>query len=91
MTVNSLNHERWFSEQNFLRKNKYLTKQTIMANPAMNEETFTPALGGENTMTIEGTINKSIILIGITILSAVLTWMYVDISILAPYLLPIII
>jgi uncharacterized YccA/Bax inhibitor family protein len=62
-----------------------------MANPAMNEETFTPALGGENTMTIEGTINKSIILIGITILSAVLTWMYVDISILAPYLLPIII
>jgi uncharacterized YccA/Bax inhibitor family protein len=62
-----------------------------MANPAMNEETFTPALGGENTMTIEGTINKSIILVGLTILSAVLTWMYVDIAVLAPYLLPIII
>ncbi len=62
-----------------------------MANPAMNEETFTPALWGENTMTLDGTINKSILLIGITILSAVMTWMYVDISILAPYLLPIII
>lgn len=42
-------------------------------------------------MTLDGTINKSILLIGITILSAVMTWMYVDISILAPYLLPIII
>lgn len=62
-----------------------------MANPAMNEETFTPALWGENTMTLQGTINKSIILIGITILSAIMTWMYVDMSILAPYLLPIII
>ncbi|MCD5375165.1 Bax inhibitor-1/YccA family protein [Candidatus Gracilibacteria bacterium] len=62
-----------------------------MANPAMNEETFTPALGEEGTMTLEGTINKSIILIGITILSAIMTWMYVDMSILAPYLLPIII
>lgn len=62
-----------------------------MANPAMNEETFTPALWEEGTMTLEGTINKSIILIGITILSAIMTWMYVDMSILAPYLLPIII
>jgi uncharacterized YccA/Bax inhibitor family protein len=62
-----------------------------MANPAMNEETFTPSLWGEDAMTLQGTINKSIILIGITILSAIMTWMYVDISILAPYLLPIII
>lgn len=62
-----------------------------MANPAMSEETFTPALWEEGTMTLEGTINKSIILIGITILSAIMTWMYVDMSILAPYLLPIII
>lgn len=62
-----------------------------MANPAMNEETFTPALWWENTMTLQGTINKSIILIGITILSAVMTWIYADVSILLPYLLPIII
>jgi len=42
-------------------------------------------------MTIQWTINKSIILVWITILSAVMTWLYVDITILVPYLLPIII
>ena len=62
-----------------------------MANPAMKQETFTPALWGEDIMTLQWTINKSIILVAITILSAVMTWMYVDLNILAPYLLPIII
>ncbi len=63
-----------------------------MSNPAMNEKTFSQ-LGAHwnEVMTLQWTINKSIILIAITILSAIMTWMYVDINLLAPYLLPIII
>ena len=57
----------------------------------MKEDSFTPALWGESTMTLQWTINKSIVLIGITIISAIMTWMYADIQVLAPYLLPIII
>jgi uncharacterized YccA/Bax inhibitor family protein len=62
-----------------------------MPNPAMKEQNFVPALWGEEVMTLQWAINKSMILVWITILSAIMTWMYVDISILAPYLLPIII
>lgn len=55
----------------------------------MNEDSFSPALWGENTMTLNGTINKSILLIGITLLSTLVSWNYV--GLFAPYLLPIII
>lgn len=60
-----------------------------MANPAMNEDTFSPALWWEGTMTLWGTINKSIVLIGVTLISAIVTWQYV--WLFTPYLLPLII
>lgn len=60
-----------------------------MANPAMNEETFSQlSQWNQEVMTLQGSINKSIILVGITIISAIISWSYVNIFF--PYLLPLV-
>ncbi len=59
-----------------------------MASPMMNEDTFSQQWTWNEVMTLQGTINKSIILIGITILSAIGVWNYAWLFL--PYILPII-
>lgn len=61
-----------------------------MANPLMWEKAFQEVRDsvGE-TMTLEGTVNKSILLVGVVILSAVWVWNYIELFL--PYLFPIII
>ena len=61
-----------------------------MANPVMNPETFSTLEnpGGE-LMELQWTINKSILLVIITILSAISVWQYA--FLFAPYILPLII
>lgn len=54
----------------------------------MDEKTFSGLGSSNEVMTLGGTINKSIILIGITILSAIAVWSYAWVFL--PYLLPII-
>lgn len=45
------------------------------SNPALNESTFeTYAVAGEETMTIQGTVNKSFILIALVFSTALLSW-----------------
>lgn len=59
-----------------------------MANPAMNDSTFTPEVHGWEVMSLQGTTNKSILLIGITLLNAIAVWNYA--TLFLPYILPII-
>ncbi|PID87432.1 hypothetical protein CSB07_01335 [Candidatus Gracilibacteria bacterium] len=61
-----------------------------MANPLMKEEVFKEALTEDSNdlMTLEGAINKSLILVGILILTAIGVWSHADMFI--PYLLPIV-
>ncbi len=50
-----------------------------MSNPLMSESMFTQVWVDENdSMTLEGTINKSFVLLGITIASAILVWWYAE-------------
>ncbi|ETA68648.1 Bax inhibitor-1/YccA family protein [Methanolobus sp. WCC1] len=44
------------------------------ANPALNKNTFSNLTSSENVMTLEGTANKSLILLGILLLTATYTW-----------------
>jgi len=45
------------------------------SNPALNDSTFdTYALAGEEKMTIQGTVNKSFILIALVFSTALLSW-----------------
>ncbi len=60
-----------------------------MANPAFNEKSFSKLEQDGTVMTIQWSINKSIILVSLTILSAIITWSYVGIFL--PYLLPLVI
>ncbi|NDK09495.1 Bax inhibitor-1/YccA family protein [Candidatus Gracilibacteria bacterium] len=60
-----------------------------MANPAFNEKSFSGLKNDGESMTISGSINKSIILVSLTVLSAVLAWGYVDIFL--PFLIPLVI
>lgn len=61
-----------------------------MANPLMGEEAFNKIGVSENgeVMTMEGTINKSIILVSIVMLSAFGVWKYAELFL--PYLIPIV-
>ncbi len=59
-----------------------------MANPVLDEKTFSLIRSSDESMTLWGVINKSIILISMTILSAIGVWNYAGLFI--PYLLPII-
>lgn len=59
-----------------------------MANPMMNENTFSWLWKEHEVMTMQGTINKSIILIAVAIFSAIWVWNYADMFL--PYILPII-
>lgn len=48
------------------------------SNPALNESTFdTYAVAGEETMTIQGTVNKSFILIALVFSTALLSWDFI--------------
>ncbi|HSY62795.1 MAG TPA: Bax inhibitor-1/YccA family protein [Cytophaga sp.] len=48
------------------------------SNPALNESTFdTYAAAGEETMTIQGTVNKSFILIALVFSTALLSWDFI--------------
>lgn len=61
-----------------------------MANPVMNPETFGTLENPNNDiMTLQWTINKSIILVALTVLSAIGTWQYA--VLFMPYLLPLVI
>ena len=60
-----------------------------MANPAFNEKSFSWLKNDWESMTISWSINKSIILVSLTVLSAVLAWGYVDIFL--PFLIPLVI
>jgi len=57
-------------------------------NPALKAETFTqaPALGEAGVMTIQGTVNKTLILLGLTGFSA--SWAWGNVAISAPLVLP---
>jgi uncharacterized YccA/Bax inhibitor family protein len=48
----------------------------MTGNPALNQNTFTgvQSAGGAGTMTIQGTVNKASILLGLVTLSAAYTW-----------------
>jgi len=59
-----------------------------MASPVMNENTFSEPWVWNEVMTLQWTLNKSIILIGVTILSAIAVWNYA--ALFLPYILPII-
>lgn len=60
-----------------------------MANPVMKPESFaTLENQGDELMTLEWTVNKSIILVVLTVLSALATWQYA--GLFMPYLLPLI-
>ncbi|MDD5770609.1 MAG: Bax inhibitor-1/YccA family protein [Candidatus Gracilibacteria bacterium] len=60
-------------------------------NPALKADTFTGFNVGESneTMTLEGTTNKSYILLGLVVLFSILVWNYQ--SLVLPFFLPIII
>lgn len=60
-----------------------------MANPAFNEKSFKGLESSGEVMTVSGSINKSIILVALTIGSAVVSWWYAEI--LMPYLLGMVI
>src|SRR5688572_14136120 len=48
------------------------------SNPALNESTFdTYAVAGEEKMTIQGTVNKSFILIALVFSTALLSWDFI--------------
>lgn len=66
----------------------YITNILTMANPMMDEKTFSGLGVWNEVMTLQGTVNKSILLIAITILSAIAVWSYAALFI--PYILPII-
>ncbi len=60
-----------------------------MANPALNDEVFSQLWDAQwEVMTLQGTVNKSILLIEITSLAAIGVWNYADI--VAPYMIPLI-
>ena len=44
------------------------------ANPLLNESTFAPAIPGEKQMTLQGTVNKTGLLLFMTFFTAVYTW-----------------
>jgi hypothetical protein len=46
------------------------------ANPALNAKVFSQAggLGAGETMTLQGTVNKSFVLLGLLVLSAAWVW-----------------
>ncbi|NVP18170.1 Bax inhibitor-1/YccA family protein [Candidatus Gracilibacteria bacterium] len=59
-----------------------------MSNPLMSEGIYSKVgVDSNNFMTLDGTINKSFILVGLTILSAIGVWSYSDLFL--PYILPI--
>ena len=43
-------------------------------NPVLNDKTFTRAIGGADRMTIDGTVNKTMLLLTICIATAAWTW-----------------
>jgi uncharacterized YccA/Bax inhibitor family protein len=44
------------------------------ANPLLNDSTFAPAIPGEKQMTLQGTVNKTGLLLFMTFFTAVYTW-----------------
>lgn len=61
-----------------------------MANPVMNAEDIQELENPSGEiMTLQGTINSSMILVGLTIVSAIGVWQYA--ALFMPFLLPLII
>lgn len=59
-----------------------------MANPAFNEASYNGLASSGEVMTLQGTINKSLMLVALVIAAAIGVWNYADMFI--PYLIPII-
>ena len=57
-------------------------------NPALRDDVFTGVRSHDplNVMTIQGTVNKTMILLGLTILTAIWAWSHVSVAV--PFLMP---
>lgn len=62
-----------------------------MANPAFWDKTYLGLESDNSVMTVEWSIQKSFILIWLTIMSAILTWMYLPLELSMTYYIPLII
>ena len=83
----------WLVESLLLRRALNSKKLDMIrsGNPALKGSIFTgvQAVSGENAMTIQGTTNKTIISLGLVILTA--SWAWANPQIAAPFLWPAVI